>query len=53
VQSVFFAGGGVRGGIVVRASDKLGAYPADSPHSAEDMAATICDALGIPQTAVV
>jgi hypothetical protein len=52
VQSVFFAGGGVRGGTVVGASDKVGAYPAENPHSPEDMAATIYDALGIPRTAV-
>lgn len=52
VQSVFFAGGGVRGGAVVGASDKIGAYPAENPHSPEDMAATIYSALGIPPTAV-
>jgi hypothetical protein len=52
VQSVFFAGGGVRGGTVVGSSDKLGAYPASQPHSPEDMAATIYHALGIPDTAV-
>lgn len=52
VQSVFFAGGGVRGGTVVGSSDKIGAYPADNPHSPEDMAATIYHALGIPHAAV-
>lgn len=52
VQSVFFAGGGIRGGTVVGSSDKIGAYPASSPHSPEDMAATIYHALGIPDTAV-
>lgn len=52
VQSVFFAGGGVRGGTVVGSSDKIGAYPATSPHSPEDMATTIYHALGIPDTAV-
>ena len=51
VQSVFFAGGGVRGGAVVGSSDKLGAYPDASPHTPEDMAATIYHALGIPATA--
>jgi uncharacterized protein (DUF1501 family) len=50
-QSVFFAGGGVRGGTVVGASDKLGAYPAANPQSPENMAATIYRALGIPETA--
>ncbi len=52
VQSVFFAGGGIRGGTVVGASDKIAAYPAEAPHSPEDMAATIYDALGIPHAAV-
>jgi hypothetical protein len=52
VQSVFFAGGGTRGGTVVGSSDKLGAYPASNPQKPENMAATIYHALGIPDTAV-
>jgi hypothetical protein len=52
VQSVFFAGGGIRGGTVIGSSDKLGAYPASQPHPPEDMAATIYGALGIPAIAV-
>jgi hypothetical protein len=51
VQTVFFAGGGVRGGRVVGSSDKIGAYPAHLPQTPENMAATIYHALGIPQTA--
>lgn len=51
VQSVFFAGGGVAGGRVVGASDKQGAYPADNPQKPENMAATIYQSLGIPETA--
>jgi hypothetical protein len=51
VQTVFFAGGGVRGGTVVGASDKVGGFPASSPQRPENMAATIYDALGIPSTA--
>ena len=51
VQSVFFAGGGVRGGNVIGSSDKLGGYPADNPQRPENMAATIYDSLGIPATA--
>lgn len=51
VQSVLFAGGGVRGGTVVGSSDKLGAYPASNPLKPEDMAATIYHALGIPEVA--
>jgi hypothetical protein len=51
VQSVWLAGGGVQGGRVIGASDKLGAYPASDAHTPEDLAATIYQALGIPQTA--
>lgn len=51
VQSVFFAGGGVRGGSVVGASDKNGGFPADSPQTPENMASTIYSALGLPRTA--
>ena len=47
----FFAGGGVKGGNVVGASDKVAAYPAESPQKPENMAATIYHALGIPPTA--
>jgi uncharacterized protein DUF1501 len=52
VQTVFFAGGGVQGGQVIGASDRIGAYPAASPQTPENMAATIYSALGIPATAV-
>lgn len=52
VQTVFFAGGGVKGGRVIGASDRIGAYPAADPHTPEDMAATIYSALGIPSAAV-
>ena len=52
VQSVFFAGGGVRGGNVVGKSDAHGAYPAEMPVKPENFAATIYQALGIPATAV-
>ena len=50
VQTVFFAGGGVRGGNVVGASDKIGGFPTDSPQKPENLAATIYHALGIPPT---
>jgi hypothetical protein len=52
VQTVFFAGGGVKGGTVIGASDKIGAYPAADPQTPENMAATIYQALGIPATAM-
>jgi hypothetical protein len=52
VQSVWFAGGGVRGGTVIGSSDADGGYPRDQPVTPESFAATIYSALGIPQTAV-
>ena len=50
VQSVFFAGGGVRGGTVIGSSDKQGGYPASQPETPESMAATIYESLGLPRT---
>ncbi|MBX3440320.1 MAG: DUF1501 domain-containing protein, partial [Planctomycetaceae bacterium] len=52
VQTVFFAGGGVRGGTVIGSSDADGGYPKDNPQTPENMAATIYQSLGIPPTAV-
>lgn len=49
VQTVFFAGGGVRGGSVVGSSDRNGGYPASCPQTPENMAATIYESLGIPR----
>jgi len=50
VQTVFFAGGGVRGGAVVGSSDKIGGFPASSPKTPENLAATIYQSLGLPET---
>ena len=50
-QTLFFAGGGVRGGNVVGRTDDIGAYPVTEPQPPEAMAATIYSALGIPRTA--
>lgn len=50
-QTLLLAGGGVPGGRVIGATDKIGAYPADSPQTPEQLAATIYHALGIPPTA--
>ncbi|HMC66959.1 MAG TPA: DUF1501 domain-containing protein [Gemmataceae bacterium] len=46
-NSVVLAGGGVRGGQVYGASDRIAAYPATTPVSPSDLAATIYHALGI------
>lgn len=51
VQSVFLAGGGVKGGHVIGSSDKHGGYPATDPQTPENFAATIYTALGLPKTA--
>jgi hypothetical protein len=52
VQTVFFAGGGVRGGTVIGTSDKSGGYPHSDAQTPENMAATIYQTLGIPDEAV-
>jgi hypothetical protein len=49
-QSVFLAGGGVKGGNVIGSSDKHGGYPASDPQTPEQLAATIYRALGLPKT---
>jgi hypothetical protein len=49
VMTSLFAGGGVRGGQVIGASDDLSAYPADDPYTVENIAGTVFSALGIPR----
>jgi hypothetical protein len=46
-MSVLIAGGGVRGGQVVGASDENGAYPKDRPIPSQDVVATVYHAFGI------
>lgn len=50
VQSIFFAGGGIKPGQVIGSSDKTGGYPVDSPQKPENFAATIYQALGLPRS---
>ncbi len=45
--SAVLAGGGVRGGQLYGASDRIGAFPSENPVSPEDLLATIHHALGI------
>jgi hypothetical protein len=53
VYSVALAGGGVRGGQVIGASDKIGGYPKDGRVQPHDLTATIFHALGYsPDTEV-
>jgi hypothetical protein len=46
-QTVVLAGGGIRAGFVLGASDNTASYPIDRPVGPEDLAATIYHALGI------
>lgn len=48
-QTALLAGGGIRGGQLYGASDRIAAYPADRPVHPEDLAATVYQALGIDQ----
>jgi len=52
-QSVLLAGGGIRGGQVIGASDKIGAYPATHPVNPVDIHATMFHCLGIDPRSVV
>ncbi|MDX2039093.1 MAG: DUF1501 domain-containing protein [Isosphaeraceae bacterium] len=47
--SAILAGGGVRGGQIVGASDKIGAYPATRPYTPADLGSTIYAAFGVPR----
>lgn len=49
-QTVFFAGGGTKGGTVIGSTDKIGAYPVSETQTPENMAATIYESLGIPES---
>jgi hypothetical protein len=46
-NSVVLAGGGIRGGQVYGASDRIAAFPATAPVGPADLSATIYDSLGI------
>lgn len=46
-QSALLAGGGIKGGMVHGASDRIGAFPTRDPVSPEDLLATMYHALGI------
>jgi uncharacterized protein (DUF1501 family) len=53
VFSTLMAGGGIKGGHVHGASDRIGAYPSESPVTPGDFMATICHCLGIdPHTEI-
>jgi hypothetical protein len=52
VMTVLLAGGGIRGGTVIGASDRMGAYPIEDRQTPENLAATMYHALGIPRRAI-
>ncbi|MEX2288261.1 MAG: DUF1501 domain-containing protein [Planctomycetaceae bacterium] len=52
-QSVVLAGGGVKGGQVYGASDKIAAFPARDPVAPEDVIATMYEAMGIPPSSLI
>ncbi|MFM7803455.1 MAG: DUF1501 domain-containing protein, partial [Verrucomicrobiota bacterium] len=45
--TAYFAGGGVKGGRVVGASDPIGGFPAERPVKPGDIVATIFHSLGL------
>jgi hypothetical protein len=51
--SVMLAGGGVRGGMVHGASDRIGAYPTTNPVYPQDLMATVYQSLGIDPHATI
>jgi uncharacterized protein (DUF1501 family) len=51
--SVLLAGGGIKGGQVLGASDKIGAYPTSHPVGPQDLIATLYHCLGVdPHTLI-
>ncbi len=53
VYSIALAGGGVAGGSVHGASDRIAAYPVSQGYDPADLAATIYHLLGVPDSTVI
>ena len=51
VMTSLFAGGGVRGGTIIGATDKIAAEPIAERQTIENLAATVLSTLGIPREA--
>jgi len=51
VMTSLFAGGGVQGGQVIGATDKIAGYPVSDAQTTENIAATVYETLGIPRNA--
>jgi hypothetical protein len=52
-QSVLLAGGGIQGGVVIGASDRIGAYPSENPIDPVDVHATMYHCMGLDPAAVI
>jgi hypothetical protein len=52
-QSVVLAGGGIQGGQVYGASDRIAAYPKNNPVKPEDVISTMYHAFGLPPETVI
>ena len=52
-QSVLLAGGGIQGGVIFGASDKIGAYPSENPVDPVDVHATMYHCMGLDPEAVI
>ncbi len=52
-QSVLLAGGGIQGGAVLGASDKIGAFPSEHPIDPVDIHATMYHCLGLDPASVI
>ena len=48
--SIWLAGGGIKGGQVIGATDEFGYRPAVEPHSINDLHATVLHKLGLDHT---
>ncbi len=46
-QTVIFAGGGTKRGVVIGASDKTASYPTTQPYGIQDLLRTICHLMGV------
>ena len=53
LSALALAGAGLKRGVVIGASDRLGAYPQSQPYDPADMAATIYHLLGVPADTVL
>lgn len=52
-QSVVLAGGGIKGGQIYGASDRIAAYPTENAVTPEDLIATVYQALGLPSESLI